>query len=210
MSVFVKICGLASGGDVAAVAALRPDAMGFVFWEKSKRAVNVKDVAEWTRGLPAEILRVGVFVDASPDEMARAVAEAGLDVVQLHGGQAADFPRVGKTAGVFSKVWKVVHLDRGGPGPGEAAQVDAYLLDSYSEQSPGGTGKTCDWAAARAFVEGAGKPVLLAGGLTPGNVAEAIRQVGPWGVDVSTGVEERAGKKDLERVRAFIGACRSE
>ena len=93
--------------------------------------------------------------------------------------------------------------------PEGGASVDAYLLDSYSQESPGGTGKTCDWNAARAFVLQSPKKVLLAGGLTPENVREAIERVGPWGVDVSSGVEERPGRKDLAKVGKFIERCRS-
>ncbi|MFH0952747.1 MAG: phosphoribosylanthranilate isomerase [Verrucomicrobiota bacterium] len=247
MPVFVKICGLCSPADVRAVAELGPDAMGFVFWSGSRRHVLPDAVAEWTADLPAAILKVGVFVDATEDELRRTVETAGLDVVQLHGFQslvrrslgegglekpALDFPTrlpaspagprgagwprtrawggqvFGKKAGEVSKVWTVVHLDRGAPAPDEGARVDAYLLDSYSAESPGGTGRVLDWNRAREFVRTSRKPVLLAGGLTPENVEEAIRRVQPWGVDVSSGVEQAPGRKDLARVRAFIQRCR--
>ena len=210
---FVKICGLCSGADVQAVAALEPDALGFVFWSGSKRCVRPADVAAWTRGLPSGLLKVGVFVNTAPAELEATVREAGLDVVQYGFFQTLEkqqeiFPNIGKKIREFSKHWKTVYPGRGEPAPGEAAFVDAFLLDSYSAESPGGTGRVGDWAAARAFVAHCGKPVVLAGGLTPDNVAEAIREVRPWGVDVSSGVEVAPGRKDLKKVEGFVRACR--
>jgi phosphoribosylanthranilate isomerase len=210
MPIFVKICGLANAEDVTAVAALRPDALGFVLWPKSPRAVRPEQIADWTRDLPPGLLKVGVFVDADPYAIRRAVKIARLDVVQWHG-----FPKAGKAhatlfqtlekelAGV-AKVWTVVRLDRE-PAP---AFVDALLLDSYSPGTPGGTGQTLDWTVAREFVAASRTKVLLAGGLRAENVAEAIRTVRPWGVDVSSGVEAQPGKKNLDAVRRFIEAAR--
>jgi phosphoribosylanthranilate isomerase len=203
VGVFVKICGLCRAGDVEAVGALAPDAMGFVFWPRSPRAVTPGQVGDWTRGLPPGIRKVGVFVDASVTEIRRAVDEAGLDVVQLHG---AETPELCKAFDV--PVWKALHLDRLPDGPLSGYPVDAFLVDSYSSTSPGGTGIAADWQAAAAFVEDAPRRVLLAGGLTPRTVREAIRVVGPWGVDVSSGVEAAPGRKDMHRVGAFIEQCR--
>lgn len=208
---FVKICGICSADDAAAVAALKPDAMGFVFWGGSKRGVKPADVAKWTANLPREILKVGVFVD-SPADVIRDVAEAAaLDVIQLHGFQSLEnpdafFPIIGKTG---REIWGVVHIGRDGSPVGTGGFVDAYLVDSYSDNLPGGTGKTCDWSAARDFVKRSPKRVLLAGGLTPDNVGRAIADVRPWGVDVSSGVERKPRVKDLGKVRKFIESCRS-
>jgi phosphoribosylanthranilate isomerase len=201
---FVKICGIASAADAAAVAALGPDAMGFIFWPGSRRCVAPADVAAWARHIPAPILKVGVFVDAAPGEVAAAVAAAGLDVVQLHGREDP-----GRYALPGVRLWQVVRTGAGEAATGPAC-IDAYLVDTYSEQSPGGTGRVGDWAAARAFVSAAGRPVILAGGLTPDNVRAAVAAVGPWGVDVSSGVEFAPGKKDIENVKRFIGRCRGE
>jgi phosphoribosylanthranilate isomerase len=210
MPIFVKICGLANAEDVTAIAALRPDALGFVLWPKSPRAVRPEQIADWTRDLSPGLLKVGVFVDTNPYDIRRAVKVARLDVVQWHG-----FPKAGKAhatlfqtlekglAGV-AKVWTVVRLDRE-PAP---AFVDALLLDSYSPGTPGGTGQTLDWTVAREFVAASRTKVLLAGGLRAENVAEAIRTVRPWGVDVSSGVEAQPGKKNLDAVRRFIEAAR--
>jgi phosphoribosylanthranilate isomerase len=221
MSVFVKICGLANAADVAAVAALRPDALGFVLWPKSKRAVRPEQVAEWTRDLPPGQLKVGVVVDESIEEVRRAVEVARLDVVQWHGfpevrGQRSEvsrqaeadfFQALEKSLSGVSKLWKVHRLDRENPPPG--AFVDALVLDSYSPAAPGGTGQTVDWTAARAFVAASRAKVILAGGLTPENIAEGIRAVRPWGVDVSSGVEAQPGRKDLTAVKRFIETCRA-
>ena len=210
MSLFVKICGMCSREDFESVAALQPDAVGFVFWEKSKRYVDPAVVAEWTRKSDLPVLKVGVFVDPEPKQMLRIAGETRLDVIQVHFFQSLEkrtrvFPMIGKKY----KAWKVLCLGRDPKPRDDVDHVDAYLLDSYSQQSPGGTGTTNDWKAAKAFVERSTKPVLLAGGLNPGNVVDAVRQVRPWGVDVSSGVEERTGKKDLSLVKAFIEKCRS-
>ena len=105
-------------------------------------------------------------------------------------------------------MWKVVHIDRTDTAALSTCHVDAFLIDRYSTQSPGGTGRKCDWDKARRFVETCGKDVLLAGGLTPENVSEAVHKVGPWGVDVSSGVEVSPGVKDIQRVKNFIERCR--
>ena len=203
MGVFVKICGLANAEDTAATLTLRPDAVGFVFWHGSKRHVVAAKVSEWLRGAPADILKVGVFVDASPDVVERTVREAGLDVAQLHGKEDP-----AAYAGRGFRVWKVAHAGIDDVDALQVASVDALLLDTYSPESRGGTGLVGDWDAARRFARRSAKPVLLAGGLTPLNVAEAIAIVRPWGADVSSGVEARPGAKDMAKVEAFISACR--
>ena len=204
MGLFVKICGLARREDVEAVAALRPDAMGFVFWPRSKRYVQAEQVAEWVGTIPDTIRKVGVFVDASPDEVERTLERAGLVVAQLHGDESPE-----TVGAVRPPRWKAIHLDRMREDEITGYHVDAFLVDSYSAESPGGTGRVGDWNQARGFVQSQDTPVLLAGGLTPDNVREAIRAVEPWGVDVSSGVEAEPGKKDIDRVRLFIEQCRN-
>ena len=203
MKIFVKICGLCTPEDVEAVAELKPDAVGFVFWQKSRRAVKAEDVGDWTRGLPSSIQKVGVFVDSPLVEVARAIKRAKLDIVQLHGHEP---PEVCELMPV--KVWKALSVERKLPDPPESYRVDAFVLDSYSAESPGGTGIVGDWDRSREFVKKSDTPVVLAGGLNPENVREALRKVKPWGVDVSSGVELRPGKKDIEKVRTFIKLCR--
>ena len=201
--VFVKICGLCIPEDVEAVADLKPDAMGFVFWQKSRRAVKAEDVADWTRDLPATIQKVGIFVDSQLAEIAKAIKIAKLDVVQLHGHEP---PEICELMPV--KVWKAFSVERKLPDPPEAYHVDAFVLDSYSAETPGGTGIVGDWDRSREFVKTSDTPVVLAGGLNAENVREGILKVKPWGVDVSSGVELRPGKKDIEKVREFIKQCR--
>ena len=205
MGLFVKICGIAAADDASAVAEMRPDALGFVFWGGSKRFVRAEAVGRWTRDLPAGILRVGVFVDASPDEVHRVVEVAGLDVAQLHGAERPeDF--VGRPF----RLWRALSLRSGEDVVPAGWPVDAFLVDTYSPHSPGGTGHVGDWTAARSFVERCPAPVLLAGGLNSANVKAAVAAVKPWGVDVSSGVELQPGKKDLVKVREFIERCREE
>jgi len=205
MGLFVKICGLTRLRDVEEVVECGPDAIGFVFWSGSPRCVDPEEVGHWTRHLRRKVLRVGVFVDASRDEIMRAVRVAGLDIVQLHGQESPDFCR-----GLPFKRWKALHLDRAQGQVWREYQVDAFLADSYSAAMPGGTGRTADWDRVRRFVkEAAPTPVILAGGLTPENVREAVRRVRPWGVDVSSGVEVSPGRKDIGKVREFIRQCRA-
>ncbi len=205
MGIFVKICGCASGRDVEAIAALKPDALGFILWPGSKRYVNPQQIAEWTASVPTDIARVGVFVDAAPDQIRQAVEVAGLDVVQLHGGeQRDDIHRLQPV-----RCWKVVHLNRSIPDDLADYEVEALLIDYHGESQPGGTGETVDWQAAHSFVAAADRKVVLAGGLNRDNVQQAIRQVHPWGVDVSSGVEHSPGIKDIEKVKDFIEQCRA-
>lgn len=205
MDLFIKICGIANERDLVEVAAMKPDALGFVLWPKSLRAVKPEDLIRWLPAVNTTAVKVGVFVDPDPHEAAEIARAAGLDVVQVHGGRVrAAFDIEGV------RIWKAVHADRMRvEESGPRARVDAYVADTYSEELPGGTGKTGNWEAVRTLVRSTTIPVLLAGGLHPGNVREASRVVNPWGVDVSSGVEERPGKKDLNKVREFIQLCRT-
>ena len=197
---FVKICGLAREQDVRAVAALEPDALGFVFYPKSPRAVTPAQVKAWTTGLPSSLLKVGVFVNESAARVNQLLRESGLDVAQLHGTEGPDV-----CDGVDAVTWKAVNLkDYPSPEKLKGYHVDAFLVDGYHESMPGGTGTRVDWARAGDYGHQLPAPMLLAGGLTPANVMEAIRKVTPWGVDVSSGVESEPGKKDMEKVRQFI------
>ncbi|MFO1490372.1 MAG: phosphoribosylanthranilate isomerase [Kiritimatiellia bacterium] len=200
---FVKICGIAREADARAIGELHPDAMGFVFWPGSKRCVKPEDVAAWTRRVPSGILKVGVFVDATVEEIDRIRSVAGLDVVQLHGKEGPTFCR--KISGAL---WKAVNTETFDSEQVGQFLVDAFLVDSASAAAPGGTGVKADWNKARNFVERSGRLVLLAGGLTPANVRAAIDTVHPWGVDVSSGVESEPGAKDIDKVRAFIKESR--
>jgi phosphoribosylanthranilate isomerase len=204
MGIFVKICGCTCARDVEAVAALAPDALGFIFWPGSRRFVDAKAVGEWTRDVPAHIRKVGVFVDASIDVIRATMDRAGLDVAQLHGQESPAFWQQ-----LDRPCWRVVHLHRDAPAVADLYPVDALLIDYHGDAQPGGTGKRVDWHAAAAFVEETRKKVLLAGGLNRDNVREAIETVRPWGVDVSSGVEDSPGVKNMQLVKDFIEQCRS-
>lgn len=203
MPLFVKFCGLRRGRDVEAAVSLRPDAVGFVFWPRSVRAVQPADVAAWTRGMPAGMERVGVFVDEEPDTIRRIMDSAGLTIAQLHGSETAAFGH--KLGRRFWKAMAIVKTDDDTPGHG----AEAVLLDNSRPDQPGGTGEPGDWERAAQFVRGFPGNVILAGGLTPANVGEAVRHVRPWGVDVSSGIESAPGVKDASRMKEFIEQCRA-
>ncbi len=202
---FVKICGITSADDARLAVDAGADALGFVFWPKSPRAVDAVQARAIGDGIPASIVRVGVFVDAGADEMARVADAAGLDLLQLHGDEAPS-----ATASLCRPAWKALRV-----GPDFTARdarrwsqhVAGLLLDARSASAPGGTGESFDWSLARRARECA-RFLMLAGGLTAENVERAIAVAEPDGVDVSSGVESRPGRKDPARVRAFVAAVR--
>lgn len=192
----VKICGITAPEDAQAAAEAGADAIGLNFWPGSPRVVDEQRARLITRELPHDVLRVGVFVDAAAEEMEETAARVGLDVVQLHG--AADRP-------VRWRWWQAVAA--GTPGWQALAQASAaemILLDTPAGAERGGTGRVFDWSLARE----AGRPVILAGGLSPENVGEAVRLVRPWGVDACSRLEIAPGRKDHRKIRAFVRAVR--
>lgn len=206
MPVRIKICGCANAHDVQAVAALQPDAMGFIFCARSPRHVTAEAVRDWTADWPSAIAKVGVFVDSPLATIKAIVATARLDVVQLHGTESPAF-----CTALGGRVWKAIALNRLSPGarPDYPVGVEALLLDYQRGAQRGGTGCTLDWAQAAAMVRQVPQRVVLAGGLTPDNVQEAVTTVRPWGVDVSSGVEQVPGRKDMGKVKEFIDRCRA-
>ena len=200
----VKICGITSVGDAAAAVAAGADAVGLMFCAASPRRISVETAQTIERTLPPGILRVGVFADPAPEEVFLAMRQCGLNLLQFHGHETPEFCR---QFGIMTmKAFRI----RDAQSLLEIAnyQTDAYLLDSGVPGLAGGTGVTFNWALAveaRTF----GRPIFLAGGLTPANVAEAVRTVRPYAVDVSSGVEQSPGKKDAQKMRAFIDAARA-
>jgi len=198
--VFVKICGITTEDDALLAVALGADAIGFVF-APSSRQVNVERVREITRRLPPETLTVGVFRDELPERVVAMVRDAGLKGDQLHGHEP---PAV--TQEVHRHVRFVIQgFAAGSPALEQAGQhgADVILVDG----SVPGSGRVFDWALLDAVP--VGHRILLAGGLTPANVAEAIGRVRPWGVDTASGVERSPGHKDAVRMKAFIDAARA-
>lgn len=192
---FVKICGITTEDDALLAVAMGADALGFVF-APSTRQVAAAHVRDIVRRLPPEILTVGVFRDEAPQRVVEIVQTAGLGAAQLHGHETAEDARhVKARIDVLIKAFPA--------GSDSLARSDEWGADIVLIDSPTpGSGQVFDWSLA----EGApsGRRVLLAGGLTPDNVADAIAQVQPWGVDVSSGVEAAAAKKDPRKIRAFI------
>ncbi|HEV2209863.1 MAG TPA: phosphoribosylanthranilate isomerase [Verrucomicrobiae bacterium] len=203
MSVIVKICGLTNEADALAAANAGADALGFVFYESSPRHVSVERAREIVRRLPAPVVKVGVFVNAPEELVLRALSECGLNLLQFHGDEP---PEYCSQFGIMSmKAFRI--RDAASLEAVALYPTDAWLLDAYSAEVVGGTGATFNWELART-VQGRGRPIFLAGGLTPENVATAIQQVQPYGVDVSSGVETSPGKKDQQKVEAFIHAAK--
>ncbi len=199
---FIKLCGLARAADVEAAAAAEPNALGFIFWPKSPRAVSPADVAAWTRGLPSHLRKVGVFVNPDRDELLSTAEEAGLDVLQLHGQEDAAFLQ-----DVPLPAWKALHADRL-PADWRQLPVDRFLIDSGTVEMPGGTGQRVDEGRAIDLITASPHPVLLAGGLNADNVRDAILATRPWGVDVSSGVETVPGVKDHQALQRFVQEAR--
>lgn len=201
MPLRVKICGITRSDDALLAARLGADALGFNFWAGSKRHLTPLAAREIVRRLPPLVTAVGVFVNPTRDEVLRAVDVAGITVVQLHGDESPAL-----CAALPVAVWKAIRVS----GPAALAALASYEVQGFLLDAPapgyGGGGVAFDWALAAEVA--AELPVLLAGGLTPENVAEAVRTVKPWGVDVASGVESAPGQKDPEKLRRFLAAAK--
>jgi phosphoribosylanthranilate isomerase len=203
MPVIVKICGITNLRDALAAVEAGADALGFVFYEPSPRYVPLDIAARIIVRLPPSIVKVGLFVDAPKDLVVRAIRQCGLTLLQFHGAETPDFCL---QFGLMSmKAFRV--RDAASLQALPDYRTDAWLLDAYSQDKAGGTGETFNWDLA-VEAQRWGRPIFLAGGLTPENVAEAIRRVRPYAVDVSSGVETVPGKKDPAKVQAFIRAAK--
>ena len=204
MSVKVKICGITNAPDALAAVEAGADALGFMFYEPSPRHVSIPQVTEIIRELPPFIIKVGVFVDASEDLVMRAIGNCGLNMLQFHGNET---PEYCTQFGLMSmKAFRI--RDAGSLTALQEYQTEAWLLDAFVADKLGGTGEKFNWELA-IEAKKFGRPIFLAGGLTPGNVADAVRTVQPYAVDVSSGVEATPGKKDHAKVREFIQAAKS-
>jgi len=211
----VKICGITSVDDAQVAIRAGADALGLNFYRKSARAIDVQMARQIGNRVPHGVTKIGVFVNADPVEVSHTFYEAGLDAVQLHGDEPPEYLlRLGDLP-----IIRAFRL-----GEGRLDDVDAYLqqcsrlgvpsrmilVDAFSADAYGGTGKTVDWPRLAADCQQRQlPPLVLAGGLTPENVADAIRLVHPAAVDVASGVEQRPGRKDPDRVRQFVAAARA-
>jgi phosphoribosylanthranilate isomerase len=203
MSVLIKICGITNLADALVSVEAGADILGFVFYERSPRYIPPQVAREIIRRLPASVVKAGVFVNADKERIDSIIGECGLDMLQFHGEERPEYClRFGLRT---MKAFRI-------RGPESLRMLrdygtDAWLLDAYTPGAQGGTGERFDWDLA---VEAGswGRPIFLAGGLTPSNVATALRQVHPSGVDVSSGVEAAPGRKDARKVKSFIAAVR--
>ncbi len=199
MRVRVKICGITRACDALAAAQAGADAIGLVFYPLSPRAVTIAQALEIVRVLPPFVARVGLFADQSEEEIRPVLEQVPLDLLQFHGEETpSECRRHGRAYLKAFRVRAGVDLHRCCRPYGDAA---GWLLDSFVPGTKGGTGVAFEWSLIPADLE---RPVVLAGGLTPDNVAEAIARVRPYAVDVSGGVECTQGIKDEERVRRFM------
>ena len=203
MSVTVKICGITSEADALAAAEAGADAIGLMFYEGSPRHVTLEQAKAISAALPPHVMRVGVFVNAEEAFVHQALTECMLNILQFHGDETPE--ECSRYPVMTLKAFRV-------QGEETLAKLEAYpsagyLLDAYVKDALGGTGATFNWDLAVRAQE-FGKPVFLAGGLKPENVAEAVRKVQPFGVDVSSGVESEPGCKDAEQMRTFVAAAK--
>jgi phosphoribosylanthranilate isomerase len=192
--VLVKVCGITCVEDALASVDAGADALGFNFFPRSPRFTSVEKVARIAQKVPQNTLKVGVFVDAGADEIARSVREAGLDVAQVYG----------EASGLTVRFWQALAAGPDLSARIETSAAEAFLIDTPAGAQRGGTGRSFDWS----LVQGLPGKIVLAGGLGPDNVAEAIRQVRPWGVDACSRLESAPGRKDAAKVRALIQAVR--
>ena len=195
---FVKICGITRAEDAQAAVELGADAIGFVFWPGSPRFVDPERAREIIRTLPAGVMAVGVFVNQPAPDVNAIAARAGLTAVQMHGDETASY-----IADLTRPVIKAVVAGKDAASSDWPERV-TLLVDAHDPIRRGGTGSRADWSAAAQLART--RRVLLAGGLTPENVAEAIAEVQPFGIDVSSGVELAPGVKDHQRLAALFMA----
>jgi len=199
----IKICGITRPEDAKAAARLGVDAIGLVFYAPSPRAVTVAQAQAVVVALPPFVTVVGLFVDAQPEVVREVSAAVPLDLLQFHGDETPEY------CTQFGRPWlKAIRMKDGvevGAEAGRYCGARGLLLDAYQAGVPGGSGERFEWSRAP---HGLDMPLILAGGLTPDNVAEAIVQVRPYAVDVSGGVEAAKGIKDFEKMAALVAAVR--
>ncbi|NQY27529.1 MAG: phosphoribosylanthranilate isomerase [Piscirickettsiaceae bacterium] len=194
----VKICGITRRQDAEFAVEMGADALGFVFYSPSPRAVTIAQVKDIIEGLPPFVSIVALFVDASAQEVNNCINKLSIDILQFHGDESVEY------CAQFNRPYlKAIRMKEGVELTELAARyssASALLLDSYQPGVPGGTGQAFDWS----MIKDIDKPIILAGGLTVDNIAMAIEQVQPYAVDVSGGVEQSKGIKEQQKIRAFM------
>ena len=204
----IKICGITNRKEIGFLNKYLPEYVGFVF-AKSRRQVSTEQAVELVTGLALIIKRAGIFVDDDVEQVATIAERAGLDAVQLHGNENGQYTRVLRSLlKPGTEIWKAIRMDAEHLPDHEllsSMDTDRLLLDTYVEGSNGGAGKCFDWSLAAGL--DTVLPIVLAGGLNPDNVKQAIDQISPYAVDTSSGVESE-GIKDEQKLKAFIEAVR--
>lgn len=198
---FVKICGITRDQDARAALDAGADAIGFVFWPKSPRFIEPARAAAIVAAMPRPCVSVGVFVNQPGDHVNAVAAQVGLSAVQLHGDETPEC-----AAGIDRPVIKAIGLGPAGDEESAWPIGTTLLVDAHDPERRGGTGARADWARAARLART--RRVVLAGGLTPENVADAVATVQPYGIDVSSGVESTPGVKDLAKLSALFEALR--
>jgi phosphoribosylanthranilate isomerase len=194
----VKICGITRPEDALLAASLGADALGLVFYQGSKRAVSLQQALRIRQVLPAFVSLVGLFVNPDRKQVESVISQLYLDCLQFHGNEEAPFCQS------FTVPYIKAIRVQTGRDPMPEIQNSAILLDAYDPEQAGGTGKQFDWSVARGCAEQSSLPIVLAGGIDAHNAAQAIREVKPWALDLSSGVESEPGLKDPERLKAFF------
>lgn len=207
-TVKVKICGITNLEDAEAAVRFGADSIGFNFYDKSPRYIDARAAGRITALLPVSVLKVGVFVNVSREVIRKTAREARLDAIQLHGDEPFEFAAVLKT----ELKLPLIRAFKATAALARSGEIDRYiedsiLLDADIADLYGGSGEVADWSIVRRFSESHPR-VYLAGGLNPDNVADAIRTANPFAVDACSGLEAEKGKKDHEKLQAFISAAR--
>lgn len=200
----VKICGMTRSVDVQAAIRAGADALGFVFASRSKRVLDKPLAAELVAQVPAFISRVGLFMDQDSSEVVSILKQVPLNLLQFHGNEDADYCR--QFGLPYIKAVSMVSDQAVVRAVNDYSDAAALLLDSHAPGGVGGTGAVFNWS----LIPAVSLPIVLAGGLTPGNVRQAVKQVKPWAVDVSSGVEDSPGIKNDELMRVFIKEAKRE
>ncbi|GGE40019.1 N-(5'-phosphoribosyl)anthranilate isomerase [Halopseudomonas oceani] len=195
----IKICGITRVEDALAAAEAGADAIGLVFYAPSPRAVDARQAAHIVAALPPFVTTVGLFVDAEPDAVREVLSQVPLDVLQFHGDETDEYCR--QFGRPFLKAVRVQNAEQLTDVAARWPGASGILLDSYKPGVPGGTGEVFDWRLVPVKRDW---NLVLAGGLTADNVHQAIREMCPWAVDVSGGVEASKGIKDVAKINAFV------